>query len=273
MQMYELEKAYFFYLQQSELALAQMQQRIADGKSVSNFAMRVQKLLLSVLSDFNGQVKGNTLIRERISRSRNLREFILSMSQHFLEQLWQIARMNAAKKFKSELKNIYRQGEFFSDQNDQKNAELIERYSNDELVQLAIRKSVDELSNAVTELQNEKVGLKISEESFDSFTSELEELAKGFPDSAEARFIEKQKIDKISQDGIEKKSRRKKKFGGFGVNLSLVGMLRPPGFGNFQGYLAHANQIFGLPVEFLLGVQNDGDSVEVFSNFFFSSSY
>jgi hypothetical protein len=48
-----------------------------------------------------------------------------------------------------------------------------------------------------------------------------------------------------------------------GVSLSLVGMLRPPGFGNLQGFVGYATSLLGLPWGLLLGVQNDGDSPEV----------
>ena len=47
------------------------------------------------------------------------------------------------------------------------------------------------------------------------------------------------------------------------VALGLVGMLRPPGFGNFQGFLGYATNLMGAPLELILGVQNDGDSPEV----------
>ena len=40
-------------------------------------------------------------------------------------------------------------------------------------------------------------------------------------------------------------------------------MLRPPGFGNLQGYMGYSTSMLGLPLDLLLGVQNDGDSPEV----------
>jgi hypothetical protein len=48
-----------------------------------------------------------------------------------------------------------------------------------------------------------------------------------------------------------------------GVSLSLVGMLRPPGFGNLQGFVGYATSLLGLPLDLMVGVQNDGDSPEV----------
>ena len=48
-----------------------------------------------------------------------------------------------------------------------------------------------------------------------------------------------------------------------GVSFQLVGMLRPPGFGNLQGYIGYASSLLGFPLDLLLGIQNDGDSPEV----------
>lgn len=47
------------------------------------------------------------------------------------------------------------------------------------------------------------------------------------------------------------------------VALNLVGMLRPPGLGNLQGFVGYATSLLGLPLEIMLGVQNDGDSPEI----------
>ena len=40
-------------------------------------------------------------------------------------------------------------------------------------------------------------------------------------------------------------------------------MFRPPGTGGLQGFAGYSTGIFGLPLELLLGVQNDGDSPDV----------
>jgi hypothetical protein len=63
---------------------------------------------------------------------------------------------------------------------------------------------------------------------------------------------------------------RKKRARVFGVSLSLVGMLRLPGRGGFQGVVNYAANILNTPVDFLLGVQNDGEGFEVSSMFLLS---
>ena len=64
---------------------------------------------------------------------------------------------------------------------------------------------------------------------------------------------------------MDKQTKKPKKKKGRAVNLglSLVGMLRPPGYGNLQGFAGYSTGLFGLPLDLLLGVQNDGDSPEV----------
>jgi hypothetical protein len=47
------------------------------------------------------------------------------------------------------------------------------------------------------------------------------------------------------------------------TSLQLVGMLRPPGYGNLQGYVGYSTGLLGLPLDLLFGFQNDGDSPEV----------
>ena len=69
----------------------------------------------------------------------------------------------------------------------------------------------------------------------------------------------------------KKPKKTPKKKGGIGlgknravnIGLNLVGMLRPPGFGNLQGFVGYQTGIFGLPLDLLFGVQNDGDSPEI----------
>jgi hypothetical protein len=47
------------------------------------------------------------------------------------------------------------------------------------------------------------------------------------------------------------------------MGLQLVGMLRPPGYGNLQGYVSYHTGLWNWPLELLFGFHNDGDSPEV----------
>lgn len=88
---------------------------------------------------------------------------------------------------------------------------------------------------------------------------------KAFPESNVAKLAELRKAEAISR----KPPRRRKKRGlnigwkGLNVALDLVGMLRPPGYGNLQGFLAYSAGLLGVPLNIMLGMQNDGDAPEV----------
>ena len=59
-------------------------------------------------------------------------------------------------------------------------------------------------------------------------------------------------------------SKPDKKSRSVNIALSVVGIPRPPTYGNLPGYFNCTAQLFsGLPVDFLLEVQNDGHSPDL----------
>ena len=86
----------------------------------------------------------------------------------------------------------------------------------------------------------------------------LQLLASDFPETAAARLEEVRKVEKSTKRPPKTKGQKIVNIG-----LNLVGMLRPPGFGNLQGFFGYSTGFLGLPLELLLGVQNDGDTPEV----------
>jgi hypothetical protein len=252
----DLEKVYFYNLQQAEIALAQIQKRTSEGKTILKFANRIQKIIMSVLNDFHQKLSGsNRLRRETVNRSRNLRDFILSSAQPLLDQQVQIRRMQVTKLFRKDLKDVYLKYDFGTDKS------AGDLFAMSDYVKQSIQRKTAEFQSSLEDFQDDKLGLKIPENFLENFSMELEETAKSFPETTDAQFIEKQKMDKQVKKAPANK--KKKKFGGFGASLSLVGMLRPPGFNNFQAFIGHANQLFGLPIDFVLGIQNDGDHSDV----------
>ena len=103
----------------------------------------------------------------------------------------------------------------------------------------------------------------------------LQEILDTFSDTPAARLLLLRQLDKQTRDSANRLtgSSKAKKGGkggrkGFGlkglnIGLNLVGMLRPPGYGNLQGFAGYATSLFGLPLDLLLGFQNDGDSPEI----------
>lgn len=97
-----------------------------------------------------------------------------------------------------------------------------------------------------------------SEALYADVSSSLEGLLKDFPESATAKLATLKKLERQVR-------KQKKKPGNRAINLalSIVGMIRPPGNGNLQGWGTYASSVSGIPLDFLFGIQNDGDSPEV----------
>lgn len=229
-----------------------MQKRISEGKSISNFVGRVNNLLISTLGDYTKRVLGATLVRERIDRAKNLRSFIISASQKMFLQLVQIKELEYTKMFQKGLIELHK-----------KNSVESQEYFQQTINQF-IRKFGFDYQAALNGLEDEGLGFVVTEDEIKEFTDKIESISKAFPETAEARLIELQKMEKTVSKAPRKKRRG---MGGLGFSLSLVGMLRPPGFGNLQGFCGYSTSLFGVPLDFLVGVQNDGDSLEVTCHF------
>jgi hypothetical protein len=86
-------------------------------------------------------------------------------------------------------------------------------------------------------------------------------MAKEFGESSFGRLEQLKKVEKLAKKqggGSGSKGKR-----AINLGLNLVGMLRPPGYGNLQGFVGYSTALLGLPLELLMGVHNDGDSPEV----------
>ena len=88
--------------------------------------------------------------------------------------------------------------------------------------------------------------------------SQLKGVLEEFPESPGAKLEAVRKFDNKAKQSQRKKER------GINIGLNLVGMLRPPGNGGLQGFIGYSTGLFGLPLDLLLGIHNDGDSPEVF---------
>lgn len=252
--MLSIETAFSQNLHQAEAALAQIQIRISEGKSVSNFASRVNSLILTTLGDFNRRVLGSPLVRERIERAKYLRSFIISSSQKMFYQIVQLKELEHTRVFQKELVAVYKK---YGGQ-DEKSQEMLAHS-----VKQLVRKFGFDYKAALAAIEDEGLGFVVPESEMKEFSEKVEAIANAFPESADARLIELRKMEKNVNKPPRKKKRR---MGGLGFSLSLVGMLRPPGFGNLQGFCGYATSLFGIPLDFLVGVQNDGDSLEVIHN-------
>ncbi len=248
--LFVIESAYSQLLQQADVFFAQLRRRVEAGKRVAQFPQRVRELLSSLLAEFSAAVAGTSAVRERIERLSNLRAFVqTSAARLFQQQLLQLD-FEHARRFRRDVAALH--ASFRGSEDAAASAEAM---------QAAVRKAVFDYQAAGSALEDEALGLLVSQEQLEDFSKKLQAVAKEYPESAEAKLEEVRRLERQVQQQKPRRKRRGQRA--FGVSLNLVGMLRPPGYGNLQGFIGYATSLLGLPLDLLLGVQNDGDSPEI----------
>lgn len=226
-----------------ESTTSDWQSRVSAGKIVGKFKSRVQSLLKYVETKFYFQTDGSLVAKDRIERGRQLVESVqIAATNSFNHQL-SILQNQFSNKLRKSLMAILATTD----------GEAVGL----EASQQAMRQALFEFRNAASEIEVEEFGL--SAESFQTeLSTSLQAILAEFPESNIAKLEGLKKLD-----GKVAKPPKKKGSRAVNVGLSLVGMLRPPGYGNLQGYASYATSLLGLPLDLLMGVQNDGDSPEV----------
>lgn len=228
---------------------------------MGKFAQRVQQLLTAVRKDFHLRTAGGDallLVRERGDRLRMLREHVLlAVSRLFLQQLM-VADFAVTDGFRQDLARLVAR-------------EDLGESALKEQEQAALRKALFLYRTKVSDLEDATLGMTLSEERITELTAALENILREFLESATAKLEEVRKVERLARRGraggdmpaTGRGRKRKSLAKALGVSLGLVGMLRPPGYGNLQGFVGYATSLLGLPLDLLLGVQNDGDAPEV----------
>lgn len=236
-------------MHQVELAIAQLQKRVSNGKLLARFPDRVATLLSTSLMDFNKRAgQSSALIREKTEKARSIRDSIVTGANKLFEQQLVVVELQQLQKVKFALEKLYQ-------------STAGDEISKAKFQQL-VRKALFDFKIACNNLEDESIGLKLSNQRIQDFNAKVDLLVKDFPESPEAKLIELKNMENKLND--KPASKNGKTFSEiFGVGLSIVGMLRPHGYGNLQGFLTYATSLVGFPVDFMLGVQNDGDSLEV----------
>jgi hypothetical protein len=236
--LFVVESAYASSLRQAETVLNLFRKRLATGKTVKGFGERVASLYDSIRGSFYDKTRGSLVARDRAERAAMLSEFILSNSGGFLKTQLSLVSSKKADDFKKQLIKLYK-GEF--------NAEEAEQL---------LRQVLYEYRTEAAELECQDLGLS-AEDEIAELTLALETTLQEFPESNAARLESLRKMDRQAKKPKPKKGRA------VNIGLNLVGMLRPPGYGNLQGFCSYSTGLMGMPLDILLGCQNDGDSPEV----------
>lgn len=221
--------------------VGQWQARVGEGKVVGKFSERVQQLLESVRRAYNARTVGTLTVRDRADRARQLDEYLVTaVSELFRQQLSNL-QSSTTNSFRRALVKLAASPKGLTEEEQQQQ----------------LRKSLFDFRIAASDLEVESLGL-ISTELQTEVSTALEAQMTEFPETAAAKLEEIRKMEKGAKKAPKKKGKR-----AINIGLNLVGMLRPPGFGNLQGFLGYSTALLGLPLELLLGVHNDGDSPEV----------
>jgi hypothetical protein len=221
--------------------VGQWQTRIGDGKLVGKFGERVQQLLDSVRKSYNARTMGSLTVRDRAERARQLDLYLASAVSELFRQQLENLQASTTIKFRKSLVKLAASPEGLQPEEEQQ----------------LLRKALFDLLAETSDLEVESLGLSSAALQTQVSTA-LQALLTDFPETAAARLEEVRKVEKNTKKPPKRKGQR-----AVNIGLNLVGMLRPPGFGNLQGFMGYSTGFMGLPLELLLGVQNDGDSPEV----------
>ena len=238
--LYVIEKAYSKCLSNAETIMQRWIIRVNEGKVVGRFSERVQQLVSSTQKSFFFETRGSVLIRERASRAEQLSTAILSTSSTVMKQQLIILQNEASESLKKSLIKLARTHNEVPPEEEQQ----------------AMRNIYSEFDTKASELESEDLGL-MTAEAKKEVRSHLKSILEEFPESPSAKLEAVRKFDNKTKQSQRKKDR------GINIGLNLVGMLRPPGNGGLQGFAGYSTALFGLPLDLLLGVHNDGDSPEV----------
>ena len=197
--------------------------------------------LLNYLLSFSSTIIGALTVRDRADRARQLEDYLLTAVTELFRQQLAILQSSTTTSFRRALVKLASSAEGLKPDEEQQ----------------ALRKALFDLRAAASDMEIESLGLTSAAMQAE-MSSSLQALATEFPETAAAKLEEVKKIEKQTKKPAKKKGKR-----GINPSLNLVGMLRPPGFGNLQGFLGYSTGLLGLPLELLLGVQNDGDSPEI----------
>ena len=238
--LYVIEKAYTKCLLNSEVTMQRWTMRVNEGKVVGKFGDRIEQLIASTQKSFYSETRGSLLVRERASRAEQLSTAILSTASTLFKQQLTILQNDASESLKKSLIKLVRTHNEIPPEEEQQ----------------AMRTAYGEFEIDAGEIEAKALGLD-GAEAKEETRSHLKSVLEEFAESPGAKLEAVRKFDNKSKQSQRKKER------GVNIGHNLVGMLRPPGNGGLQGFIGYSTGLFGLPLDLLLGVHNDGDSPEV----------
>jgi hypothetical protein len=236
--------AYSKHARSTRAKVAAWKSRVARGLVIDSFGAEAESLRERTLGGYDSETlatAGLPIVAARRLEMRTQLEALVdsSIRELFKAQLKNL-EANTLKKFRAQL---LRKIDTPADDAPTENA-------------AAMRAASFSFDNIVADLQVPSLSLtkdKPCREMEAKLTDELMD----FPDSPQAKLKRSKKVEKVTTKE-KKPGQRSIDFG-----LDLIAMLRPDGFGSFQGFAGY--QLGGNSVTF--GVHNDADDPQVISQF------
>lgn len=243
---------------------------------IASFGQKIETLLQGTVSDFTNRVQGRTHpshLQDRAQRVKELQTLILSSALELLTQQVLNQERDTVNKLKEGLLTLYSKSL-------PANTQQVHSLNETDKQQLLQQVLTTHNRILTEELENEALGLVISQQQREEFAQRLEQELRDFPQSPAYKLLllrhaERQIATQPKKQQQQQRHKNKKgltqKFGILGflamvkLSTTLVAMLRPPGVGNLQGYVNYRTGFLGRPLDLLLGVQNDGESSEIVS--------
>ena len=223
-----------------DAAIMDWQVRASSGRVLGKFKQRVRDLIAFLDNKYYSSTDGSIMNKERIERGRLLVETVQVAATNIFNQQTSLLQSQAIAKFKKSLQQLAREHDVIPS----------------EISLQMMRQTLFDFRNNVLELELDEFALS-SEPMQGELSALLQELLKEYPESTSAKLASISNMDRKVE-----RSNQKKKGKVINIGLSMVGMLRPPGYGNLQGYAGYATSLLGMPLELLFGIQNDGDALD-----------
>ncbi len=258
----DIGTAYSAVLAHADSVMAQWHERVSSGKVVGSYAARVRQLLRGALTAFDQRTRHCQEAAEaRLQHFMQLKDYIMYAADRMYGQQMLLVENEVKKGVTKELLKSAAEG-------------LRQGKAAPEMAsattQAVLERGVEQFLIKSADLNDDYLNLTHSGTA--ALREQLQKIVTEFPETG---LYQLEELKALSAERPESSRSSSSKKGGKGlaglfpafkalnVAFGLVGMLRPPGYGNFQGFVSYAASLFGFPLELLLGMQNDGDSPEV----------
>jgi hypothetical protein len=235
-----VEEACALGMQQIDTKVAQWRSRVNAGKLLGSFGARVTQFAAGVHQAYMARTALSLVVRERATRLKQLREAVRMPVSILHQQQMLILRAQSSAALKVKLENLAESSSGLTKKG----------------MTTALQECINTFRIEANSLTVESFGVE-NEDSIQNVISSLEKLCQNFPKSSAAKVAAIRRLQREVAAPPPKPSR------GVSMALSLVGLLRPPGGGNFQGFVNYATGVFGFPLDLMLGTINDGEDWEV----------